>query len=189
MNYAWCMPNHQTFKMKPIDQMISRIIGEPDSHYKILDPFANRPSKWGAITNDINPEADTDFHMDALSFLKTFEDSSIDGILFDPPYSLRQVKECYSGFGRGLSHRESKRFYSDLKDEMQRIIKPYGWVLSFGWSSVGMGKSRGFCKDELLVVCHGGVHNDTICLFEVDDTKPIDPCSKCELDYYECQCA
>ena len=63
-----------------------------------VDPFANR-NKFATITNDLNPEYDTDYHMDALDFLKTFKDNSVDGILYDPPFSPRQVSECYKDFG------------------------------------------------------------------------------------------
>ena len=31
----------------------------------------------------------------ALEFLKKFEDKSVDIVLYDPPYSARQVSECY----------------------------------------------------------------------------------------------
>jgi len=39
-------------------------------------------------------------------------------------------------------------------------------VLSFGWNSVGMGITRGYEIVEILLVCHGGAHNDTICIAE-----------------------
>lgn len=156
------MPNHKTFMIKPIDVWIRSFL----PHGRVLDPFANRPSPYGAITNDLNPDADVDFHLDALDFLRRFEDQSVDCVLFDPPYSLRQLKECYDSIGRSLTQRESQRFFSDLKDEIQRVIKPGGVVFSFGWSTVGMGRSRGFDKEGLLIVCHGGIHNDTLCLIE-----------------------
>lgn len=34
-----------------------------------IDPFANK-NKIASITNDLNTEYDTDYHMDALDFLK-----------------------------------------------------------------------------------------------------------------------
>jgi hypothetical protein len=37
-------------------------------------------------------------------------------------------------------------------------------VLSFGWNSAGMGDF--FEPVELLLVAHGGAHNDTICVAE-----------------------
>lgn len=161
------MPNAQTFKIKPIREFLSTL----DFGDVALDPFANRASDFGAITNDLNPEAGTDFNMDALDFLRMFEDQSVDTVLFDPPYSLRQLKECYDSIGRALSQRESRRFFSDLKDEIARVLKPEGQVVSFGWSSVGMGRSRGFEKESLLIVCHGGIHHDTLTLREVKRSK------------------
>ena len=161
-SYAWSMPNYRTFKMKPVNDFILKHGLEG----LIIDPFANRKSDYGAITNDINPESNTDFHLDALEFLRSFESNSVDYLLFDPPYSLRQIKECYDGLGIAMHQRETQTFYSDLKNEIARIMKIGGKVISFGWSSVGMGKKRGFDKNEILLVCHGGHHNDTIVLSE-----------------------
>lgn len=36
-------------------------------------------------------------------------------------------------------------------------------MLSFGWNSAGMGL-EGFRRLEILLVAHGGAHNDTICV-------------------------
>ena len=155
----WAMPNHNTFSIKPIREWI----GEPGGI--AIDPFA-RGSKIASITNDLNPDFDTDYNMDALDFLRRCDDESVDCVLFDPPYCLRQLKECYDGLGVAMTHRESQRFFSDLKDEVSRTVKSGGTVLSFGWSTVGMGKSRVFEIVDILLVCHGGIHNDTICVRE-----------------------
>ena len=76
----WAMPNKNTFEIKPIKEMLTEEI----TNGLWVDPFANR-NKFATITNDLNPEYDTDYHMDALDFLKTFKDNSVDGILYDPP--------------------------------------------------------------------------------------------------------
>lgn len=162
-SYAWAMPNHQTFKIKPIKQFIENNMIKG----LIVDPFANRKSDFGAITNDINPESETDYHLDAIDFLKIFDDESIDVLFFDPPYSLRQLKECYDGQGISLTQRETQHFFSDIKNSISKKMKKNGLVFSFGWSTVGMGKNRGFEKKKCLIVCHGGIHNDTLCLMEV----------------------
>ena len=155
----WSMPNHNTFSIKPIRDFI----GDVPSHS--LDPFA-RYSELAAITNDLNPDCPTNYNMDAHDFLKTFRDEWADMILFDPPYSLRQLKECYDGLGMAMTQHESKHFFSDLKNEISRITKPGGIVISFGWNTVGIGKSRGFEIEDILLVSHGGIHNDTICMKE-----------------------
>ena len=57
-------------------------------------------------------------------------------------------------------------FYGDRKKEVARIVKPKGIVISFGWNSGGIGKTLGFKIEEILLVAHGGAHNDTICTVE-----------------------
>ena len=51
---------------------------------------------------------------------------------------------------------------------IRQIIKPGGKVLSFGWNTVGMGPE--WTTQEIMLVCHGGDHNDTICMVETHDT-------------------
>ena len=60
----------------------------------ILNPFANI-SAYG-ITNDIDKTIDTDYHMDAIDFFKMYSNNSVDMVLYDPPFSARQVSECYT---------------------------------------------------------------------------------------------
>lgn len=130
------------------------------------DPFANK-SETGAITNDLNPNYNTDYHMDALDFLKMFNDESVDGVLYDPPYSPRQTSECYNKVGIELTSRHtSSAFWGDQKKEIARIVKKGGKVISFGWNSGGIGKTKGFKIERILLVPHGGWHNDTICTVE-----------------------
>lgn len=159
----WCMPNKNTFDIKPIRELIDEEI----TNGIWLDPFANN-KKIATITNDLNTSFDTDYHLDALEFLKMFEDNSVDGVLFDPPYSPRQIKESYESVGLdtqgGILTRSS--FWSNLKNEIARVVKPGGKVMCFGWNSQGIGKSRGFSMKRLLIVAHGGSHNDTICTVE-----------------------
>ena len=152
--------------MKPIRIFVEE---ELKGCERIVDPFA-REARVAHITNDLNTDFDTDFNMDALAFLKTFEDQSVDGVLFDPPYSLRQLKECYEGLKmpQAMTQHESRRFYSDIKDEIARITMPGAKVLYFGWDSGGISKARGFKITRILLVPHGGPHHDTIC---VSDTK------------------
>jgi len=54
----------------------------------------------------------------------------------------------------------------NLKKEIARIIKNDGIVISFAWNSNGIGKTKGFEIIEILMVSHGGNHNDTICTVE-----------------------
>lgn len=91
----WAMPNLNTFSIKPIREFIEASIKTANV---IVDPFANS-CKIGTIRNDLNPAFDTDYHLDALEFLKMLGDESADVVLYDPPYNASQAKECYDSFG------------------------------------------------------------------------------------------
>ncbi|WP_338982069.1 hypothetical protein KST94_03720 [Fusobacterium nucleatum] len=81
----------------------------------------------------MNCEYDTDFHLDALDFIKQFSDNSIDGILYDPPYSPRQVSECYKEFGKKVTSEMTRStFWSMQKVEISRILKRLGVAITFG---------------------------------------------------------
>lgn len=159
MNRSWNMPNKNTFEMKAI----KKILEEELHGGLIIDPFANR-NKYGHITNDLNPHFDTDFHMDALDFLKMFESESVDVVLFDPPYSPRQVKESYESVGLSTDGGRLTRasYWSDMKKEICRILRVGGKAISFGWNSGGMNNKNYFHINRIELVAHGGNHNDTI---------------------------
>ena len=128
----WSMPNKNTFEIPPISKLIKE---EVDLKNTWIDPFANR-NKIASITNDLNKEFDTDFHLDALEFLKQFKKDSIDGVLYDPPYSPRQVSECYNDFGYNVTWNTTKAsFWGNHKKEISRIVKLGGKVITFGWNS------------------------------------------------------
>ena len=158
------MPNKNTFEITPIRALIEE---EVDLNNYWIDPFANR-NKIATVTNDLNPEYDTDYHLDALEFLKMFEDGSVDGVLYDPPYSPRQVSECYNDVGYSVTWDTTKAsFWGNHKREISRIVKIGGKVITFGWNSGGIGYKYGFEIQRILLVPHGGWHNDTICTVEI----------------------
>lgn len=162
---AWAMPNKNTFDIQPIYNLIWEEIGRDKSLW--IDPFANC-NHIADITNDLNPAYDTDYHLDALDFLKMFDDNSVDGVLYDPPYSPRQVSECYKNFGIEVTQETTRAsFWGNQKKEISRIVKPGGKVITFGWNSGGIGAKYGFIIKRILLVAHGGWHNDTICTVEV----------------------
>jgi len=160
---VWAMPNKNTFEIKPIHDLIVDEI--TDGIW--IDPFANR-NKLASITNDLSTEFDTDYHLDALDFLKMFDTDSVDGVLYDPPYSPRQVSECYNNVGYNVTWDTTKAsFWGNHKREISRIVKIGGKVITFGWNSGGIGYKYGFEIQKVLLVPHGGWHNDTICTVEI----------------------
>ena len=164
MHRAWAMPHRSTFSIAPIAKIIAETV--PLFGVGWVDPFAGWASP-AETTNDLNPSTPADYHLTALDFLRMFEDESVDGVLFDPPYSPRQVSECYQEIGREVTADDTKAtFWSDCKNEIARIVRPAGTVMCFGWNSNGIGKGRGFAIERVLTVAHGGHHNDTIVTVE-----------------------
>lgn len=174
----WAMPSKDTFNIKPINELLTEIIGDDrldmfqdnvdKANQVIVDPFCGySPFKSLCTSNDINPMIPADYHDDALSFLQTIVDDTADIVLFDPPYSVRQVSEHYKAAGRTVNMETTQaRFWGDLKKEIARITKKDGIVVSFGWNSGGIGKTLGFEIQRILLVAHGGPHNDTIVTVE-----------------------
>ena len=165
INFArtWAMPNKNTFEIKPIKELIL----EEKTKGIWIDPFANN-SKMADITNDLNPDFDTDYHLDALDFLSLFKDTSVDGVLYDPPFSPRQVSECYKNFGYNVTQETTQAsFWAKHKEQISRIVKVGGKVITFGWNSGGVGRKYGFEITRILLVPHGSHHNDTICTVEI----------------------
>ena len=159
---AWAMPNKNTFLIPPISEIIKKYVGNGVNWF---DPFAGENSP-AEITNDLNPNKPTKYHLHAYEFIKQI-DNGKDGCLFDPPYSLRQLKECYNGLGIDLmEQKETQYFPSYIKDEIAPKIKTGGYVICCGWDTNGIGMNRGFKMIEILLVAHGGRHNDTIVTVE-----------------------
>ena len=140
----WCMPNHKTFTIKPFKDLIANELG---SNY--VDPFPYP------------------FKQDAIEYLKTIPENSVDHLVFDPPYSQRQLKEKYHSNGLSFDHPMNASYWSNCKKEISRVVKRSGKVISFGWNSGGIGTKYGFNITKIVLVAHGGQHNDTIATVEV----------------------
>lgn len=98
---------------------------------------------------DHNPDKPTKYHMEANDFINSFPDNNFDGALFDPPYSYRQVSEHYKVIGKKATQ------------------------FCCGWNSNGVGVKNGFELIEVLMVPHGGHHNDTIVTVERKFTNSL----------------
>ena len=168
INRIWSMPNKWTFKIPPITDLIKRYV---KTGVGWIDPFAgmNSPAEF---TNDLNPEMPTIYHLHALEFCEELN-GKYNGILFDPPYSLRQMKECYDNIGiEKISQEDTNHFPRNVRNAIASKIKVGGYCLSFGWSSEGIGMKAGFKIIEILLVAHGGKHNDTIVTVEKKIREP-----------------
>ena len=158
------MPNKETFQIPPIARFIHRHLASATTS---VDPFA-RNADLADYTNDLNPNTTADHHMQAVDFLQMLNVRGVrcDLVLFDPPYSPRQIKECYKAAGIETDRQatQESKLASQVRRELSQLLMVGGVVLSFGWNSNEM--HSGYCLEELLLVNHGGGHNDTICMAE-----------------------
>jgi len=164
INRFWCMPTVWTFAMAPVQELFARY----DVGKDWADPFAgkNSPAEY---TNDIE-QTDAWSHEDALEFLKAQPDCCVKGVLFDPPYSVEQCLRRYTPKQGGTAGRAE--YWGQCKNEIARIIEPDGLAISFCWDSQGIGKKRGFIIEEIMLLCHGACHNDTIVTVDRKIGKP-----------------
>jgi hypothetical protein len=163
---CFAMPSAETFGIRPIGEFVQRYLAGAKVS---VDPFA-RNRDWATHTNDINPNTSAQSHQDAETFLDDLAGKKVnaDLVLFDPPYSPRQVMEHYQAAGLRVTQEDTQsgRLFKRVRNALDRIVRPGGVVLSFGWQSSGMGVNRGYELIETMLVAHGGGHNDTICIAE-----------------------
>lgn len=154
----WDMPSVDTFSVKTIGEFVKKYLRNSTVS---VDPFA-RNKRWATYTNDLNPETEAEYHMDAVEFLEFLKTKGVqpDLIILDPPYSLHQVVKSYAKYG-------DKRVnaLTPVYDIAAELIGVGGVVLNFGFNTNGIARD-GFEIEEILLVAHGGHHNDTICMAE-----------------------
>ena len=162
MSRTWAGPHSETFSIPPIAAFVQRWWREPS-----VDPFA-RNSQLATYRNDLSPDTLAEYHMDAEDFCDLMVERGVRAelLLFDPPYSPRQISEVYQSIGRTVTMADTQNsvLYERVKRAADRLLVPGGIALSFGWNSAGFGKSFGYETVEIMLVAHGGAHNDTICV-------------------------
>jgi hypothetical protein len=169
LNRVFDPPSTATFRIASVAALLRRYVKTSEVW---ADPFAgwNSPA---TITNDLNPEAPTTFHLDAEQFCQQLADDSLDGVLFDPPYSPRQMSEAYRGVGRTPHMKDTQNglLYATVRDSLIPKLKRTATVISFGWNTTGFGLARGFLPIEYLFINHGAAHNDTLVVVEKRDDR------------------
>lgn len=162
---VWDMPSADTFDVPSINGFVKKYLLKSSVS---IDPFA-RNKRWATYTNDLNPETAAEWHMEAVDFMNMLLKKGVQADLgiFDPPYSLTQVAKSYNDIGLKFKGDENPSGgFPLVKDAFAKLLVPGAVCLSFGWNSVGIGKKRRFDVEEIMLVCHGGCRNDTICMAE-----------------------
>lgn len=160
MSTVWAVPSRWTFQIPPIAAFIKRHLPRG----VIVDPFCGT-STLATLAQDLAQDG-----VDAGQYCERlrFEGVVADAVLFDPPYSPRQISECYKSIGLKATGKDTQNaaLYARVRRPLTAILKRGGVALSFGWQSSGFSKKE-FRTTEILLVQHGGAHNDTICVAQV----------------------
>ena len=164
------MPNRDTFQMPIVADLLKH---ERVGFDRWIDPFA-RNSTFANERNDLDKSTTANFHEDASEFLLRWKHEEFDGVVFDPPYSFGQAKECYAGNGKEhlIGTVTNNRYWSKLKDGLALLTRMNGKAICFGWNSNGLGRKRGFTLDRVVLIAHGSGINDTIITVETKIHKP-----------------
>lgn len=154
MTYLKQPPNKYTFKMPRVKKWV-----EKNCQGYTLNLFAGKILlDANEFRVDIDKEMPADHYGDAFEFVETWKGKKFDTIILDPPYNLRKSREKYDGRWIGS--------LTKIKNILHEIMNDRCIVISFGYDTTGMAKSRGFEKLEVLVICHSGDHNDSLAVVE-----------------------
>lgn len=140
-----------------MDRVINEINFSRSGRVLMCDPFARECFTnylQGCITNDLNPAFNTNYNLEFKDFAFKMQEleHQFDLIFFDPPYSLRQLKEHYDGIGKDLKLWQTHNMWGEGKDVLAQLVKPGGYVISLGWTTSGFGRKRGFTKKAIHVM-------------------------------------
>jgi hypothetical protein len=125
----------------------------------VLNLFAGKTLlNLNEVRNDVDESMNAIHHKDALDFVKEWNGEKFDTIILDPPYAYRKSMEMYNG------NYTSK--FKLIADNISKILKDGGQVISFGYHSTFMGNKRGFKLKELCVFAHSGAQHCTIGIIE-----------------------
>lgn len=105
---VWAMPNHETFDIPPIKTFVNKYLAASTIS---IDPFT-RNKCLATYTNDLNPDTKAEYHLEAFDFLSLLQTRNVkaDLILFDPPYSIGQMRQVYQNVGRHFGIGESQNW-------------------------------------------------------------------------------
>lgn len=155
MTYLTQPPKKWTFEQPKLKEWVESRCIEP-----VLNLFAGKVRlNLNEDRVDISKEFSPDFCIDAYTAVKELSGKvSYGTVILDPPYNLRKAREKYDGKYIGS--------FTKIKNLLPEILIPKGRVITLGYDTVGMSKSRGFKKIAVCVVCHNGDHNDSLVVVE-----------------------
>lgn len=114
---------------------------------KTLNLFAGKNKlDIDEVRVDLSNEFKPDYNMNAQDYLQFALDNNwiYDNIVYDPPWNKRKSKEFYNGNYIGQ--------FTKLKNNIAKILKLHGQIISIGYELSNFGKSRGFELSKVYVI-------------------------------------
>lgn len=141
----------------------------------IVDPFARDCTLAdAAFRNDINPKTHAFHHLDAIDFFVKILDHNgpgfADFIIYDPPFSQRQLEEKYDG--ELVNMYTVPGYVKNVNTLACLCLRPGGRLLKFGYNSNKVG-SLDFEAGWLQPT--GGNSNDVIISLWKQNQKSLTP--------------
>ncbi len=150
------MPSSATSSMKPVAELLDYY----GAGLNWCDPFSGDDTRC-QFRNDYKHSK-----MDSFDWADSVP-AELDGVFIDPPYSPRQVAEHYRDWRDGKpSQVDTQNIYARAYGAFASKIKPGGYLITAGWHSNGFGNKNEFKLLEVVLIAHGGAHNDTILTVE-----------------------
>lgn len=164
------------FENKHVRKLIDKYVRKaaeanfPHGPGKWVDPFARESFTTKTdffVTNDLNSKMPTHYHLEFNEFVETLYDQlsygecgQISGLVFDPPYTLRLLKDHYMDDDCDIEDTipmwQTNNMWGKGKDILGRMMILGSYAISFGYNTHGMGKHRGFSKKEILILEQAG---------------------------------
>jgi hypothetical protein len=159
LSYETVSPNRWTFQSDKIRRWV-----EEQLRGRTLNACAGKTKlahDYEIVRNDIDTDRDADTHIDVCEIAERFEPESFGTILYDPPFSQHQANRTYEG----------KEVGDDAlaKREFDKLLKPGGRVIQFGYTTTCMPMSMGYERQHVAVWNTLGRMNDYL---SVIDEKP-----------------
>ncbi len=143
------------YSLKAVQALPERSI----RHGLTLDPFARNCAWAWPWTNDIDPNTQANFNLDAEDFLKCMK---LKGkrwgvVLLDPPFSDRQAKEAYGSSNLYASDSGKMKRIQELA---ARVCAVNGYIIKAGFNTNPPAKNLELV--EVVMVQLGGNRNDVL---------------------------
>lgn len=102
---------------------------------RVLNAFAGKTRladhKRGIVEvrNDLDPQRDADYHLDAAHLGYLFDEETFDVVVLDPPFDQTQSDEHYDGL--------HARDMGVVRKSVAPLVKRGGCIVEFGWNLWG----------------------------------------------------